>query len=168
MILSSLKYGLSSILNLCTNPPSRQNPKTQFTHKNQRYSTNHGRRRCRPTEPFPWRCGYDITPSERETTKLLNGTIVLFFLRLVLRRRPTYAATQKPTIALAMAAVDTPYDNLPMELGPQYCTDRAPITSKLHDNHQIIFPAAGSPSASHLRWSHTATATATDAPYPVY
>ena len=34
-----------------------------------------------------------------EITLLQSNTIVVFFLRLVLRRRPTYAITQKPTIS---------------------------------------------------------------------
>jgi hypothetical protein len=73
-------------------------------------------------------------------------------------------------ISPTMAATDAPHDNLPMDLRPQYCTDRAPITSTLHDNHQIIFPAAGSLSVDRLRvelYLHEipTTMAATDTPY---
>ena len=60
------------------------------------------------------RCGYDITPSERKTTKLLNGTIVSALLRC-------YTKTNDiaPTI---IAAADAPDDHFPIELRPQYYT----------------------------------------------
>ena len=50
---------------------SRQNLKTQFTHKNQRYCSNHGGRCQRPTEAFRGNYAHVITPMESPFIMLL-------------------------------------------------------------------------------------------------
>ena len=63
---------------------SRQNFNTQLTHKNQRYRTNHGGRRRRPTEAFRGNYPHDITPIESPFHRLLIYAPPVFLLRLVL------------------------------------------------------------------------------------
>jgi len=46
---------------------------------------------------FTWSYGHHITPTKRESHALHSSTIVIFFLPLVLRRRPTYAIAQELT-----------------------------------------------------------------------
>jgi hypothetical protein len=56
---------------------------TQFTHKNQRYCTNHGGRRRRLMEAFRGNYSHDITPTESSSHLLLIYVPLLFFMRPV-------------------------------------------------------------------------------------
>ena len=122
---------------------------------------------------FTWSYGHHITPTKRES-RITRASQQYHCHIFSTAGSPTAAhlryCTGTNDISPTMAATDAPHDNLPMDLRPQYCTDRAPITSTLHDNHQIIFPAAGSLSVDRLRvelYLHEipTTMAATDTPY---
>ena len=58
--------------------------KHNITHKNQRYCTNHGRRRRPPMEAFRHISSHDITHNDVYASLLLGSTTWEFLLRLVL------------------------------------------------------------------------------------
>ena len=70
---------------------------------------------------FPRSYGPEIAPIEGYLSLVYTTIIEIFFIWLVLRRRPSFAAAQQPTILRRPWPPRHPYGALSMELLPQYC-----------------------------------------------
>ena len=75
--ITSASYGYNekNLIRLVLHrPPAAHLRYCLVLHTYQRHFANHGLRR-RPTEPFPWRYGPDITPIERKSTLIHKGSM---------------------------------------------------------------------------------------------